>query len=507
MKQLYLFLLALLLTPVMAAAQDAESVEINETNFPDAKFRDYLTKWVAYESPGVLTEKKLRTTSMDITNKGIKSLKGIEFFTNLDSLVCGMNQLESIDLSGNTRLQFLDVSKNKLQTLDLEPCADLRYLKCSGNQFETIDLSHSKALRRLDCSSNKLVSLSLAANDALDSLACFSNKLTSLDLSKNAGLRYLICNNNQIASFDLSVCPKLYTLICHDNKVEALDISHNPELYELECYSMGLTSLDISKNGKLGKLTCSFNNLTSLDTHRNPLLTKLLVGFNKQLSSLDVSGNPGLLDLELQSCPIEKLDISGCHQLKQLSAQFAKLTSIDISGNPELTDLNCSGNQLVAVDLSGFKSYTGYVSNNSRTVDVVDDNKLDLTTLAPYGFDVSRASKWTGGTLEGNILTFTADKVTYYYDTKCQKNANLRNVKFTLVRNIVSGIGPVANDGTSPFKVSGRVLTLAGNTKTIEVYKPDGQTVCAGAHSVIELPCAGIYIVNVDGKAYKVAVD
>ena len=71
---------------------------IDETKFPDDNFRNYLLEQ-DYGKDGVLTEAEIRNiTVMDVSEKDIKSLKGIEYFTALDSLDCSVNELITLDV-------------------------------------------------------------------------------------------------------------------------------------------------------------------------------------------------------------------------------------------------------------------------------------------------------------------------------------------------------------------------------------------------------------------------
>ena len=49
----------------------------------------------------------------------ISSFKGIKYFPNLKYLDCGHNNLTSLDLSGNKKLEKLNCDYNKLTSLDL----------------------------------------------------------------------------------------------------------------------------------------------------------------------------------------------------------------------------------------------------------------------------------------------------------------------------------------------------------------------------------------------------
>ncbi|KAK3582199.1 hypothetical protein CHS0354_023735 [Potamilus streckersoni] len=96
-----------------------------------------------------------------VNSKSISSLKGIEYFVNLDTLICYDNKLDTLDLSKNV---------------------DLTILNCSSNKLTTLDLSKNVALTTLNCYSNNLTTLDLSKNVALTSLWCDSNQLTTLDI-------------------------------------------------------------------------------------------------------------------------------------------------------------------------------------------------------------------------------------------------------------------------------------------------------------------------------------
>lgn len=89
-------------------------IKINESNFPDANFRNYLTN--NFGTGGVIADDQIKNiTSLDLSRKGICSLKGIEFFTALTSLRCDNNNLTSLDVSKNTSLKKLRADNNQLK--------------------------------------------------------------------------------------------------------------------------------------------------------------------------------------------------------------------------------------------------------------------------------------------------------------------------------------------------------------------------------------------------------
>ena len=151
--------------------------------------------------------------------------------------------------------------------------------------------------------------------------------------------------------------PNLTKLKCSENQLTELDVSQNKELEYLDCVGNQLTELDVSQNPALKYLYCSDNQLTELDVRSNTALERLLCQKN-QLTSLDVSQNTNLARLDAED---NKIDIN--------------------------------------------------IEETPRT--------FDLSTLP--GFDVSKATNWKGGTVNGSILTVDdgATEVTYFYDCGC----------------------------------------------------------------------------------------
>ena len=98
--------------PVAAFAEDT-GVAIDETNFPDANFRKVVSRFDT-NSDGVLSAAEIGSvTSIKCSNRNIKDLKGIEYFTALTSLYCSNNRLTALDVSKNTALISLYCSNNE----------------------------------------------------------------------------------------------------------------------------------------------------------------------------------------------------------------------------------------------------------------------------------------------------------------------------------------------------------------------------------------------------------
>lgn len=213
-----------------------EGIAINETNFPDVNFRNWVLSQ-SYGNDGILTEEEIAdVTQISVIDENIQDLEGIEHFTALRTLTCWGNQLTSLDLSKNTALAELFCSDNQLTSLDLSKNTELMSLECYSNQLTSLDISKNTALMNLDCGDNQLTSLNVSGCTALNYLYCYSNQLTSLNVSKNTALKDLTCDNNRLTSLDVSKNTELTDLYCESNQLLSLDLSNNTELTTLYCY-------------------------------------------------------------------------------------------------------------------------------------------------------------------------------------------------------------------------------------------------------------------------------
>ncbi|MFH6991933.1 T9SS type A sorting domain-containing protein [Flavobacterium sp. FlaQc-48] len=259
----------------------------------------------------VLTANVASVTSLNVDNRFISDLTGIEAFTSLTDLSCKKNQITKIDLSRNKKLTRLDVSENqltelnlntnvllqnlngqinKITNLNLSANTNLSYLNVNSNQLSSLEISNNKLLSELTVTSNKLTNLNLDNNTTLTKLYCGENSLTSLNVSKNTLLTDLLCYSNQITALDVSTNTELTVLNAYNNKIAALNLSKNLFLKELDCGNNQLTSLDVSSNKRIFALRCNNNKLITLNLkngNNNQLQTNISnFTLNPQLSCI-----------------------------------------------------------------------------------------------------------------------------------------------------------------------------------------------------------------------------
>ena len=258
------------------AAVPEEYIAINEKNFPDKNFRDYVAgEWDKNGdnrfSPSEIANAKWITCD----NKEISNLKGIQFFTNIWLLECyydNLTTIETIDLSNNKNLSKINCIYNKLEELDVSELPLLKEFYCDGNKLQSIDVSENKKLKDFSCKENSLGTLNVSQNTELERLVCGHNNLTELDVSENKKLKKLWCYENKLSNLDLGNQTELEVLSCGTNPLSVLDVSANTKLKELYVSKTNLTELNVSANTNLKKLDVSNTNLTSLDAKNNTAL-------------------------------------------------------------------------------------------------------------------------------------------------------------------------------------------------------------------------------------------
>ncbi|MEP2169718.1 leucine-rich repeat domain-containing protein [Polaribacter sp.] len=289
-------------------AQCTTNVVIPDANFKTSLLNDHT---IDTNSDGEIScdEATAFTGDMNVSNKSITDLTGIEAFTSLTKLTCFNNSIASLDISKNTALAYLN------------------------------------------CFNNSLTSLDVTQNTALTYLSFSNNSVTSIDVSQNAVLETLSFSSNSITSIDVSNNPALESFTCHSNELTTIDVSNNPALNVLTAYNTGITSIDVSNNPLLTKLDVDENGLTSLDVSNNPLL-KYLYFEDNSITSIDVSNNPALYYLYCTNNQLTDLDVSQNIALYSLKCGSNSLTSLDVSLNTELGNLNCTSNSLTSLNIA-----------------------------------------------------------------------------------------------------------------------------------------------------------
>lgn len=245
---------------------------------PDANFVTYLQSIIPAAMNGNLMDTSsiwvtTNTHKINIQNKGISNLNGVQYFTSLDTLNFSNsgagpnNTVTNIPALPNTLTYLNFYANNNVSSLPALPNT-LTYLNCGANNFSSLPTLPT-SLKYFNCSFNNLTSLP-ALPSTLQVLYCFHNHLQSLPLLGNA-LTFLSCGDNYVLA-SLPVLPNsLLELECGDNHLSSLPALPN-QLQVLICNNNSLGTLPTLPNS-LTYIDCDTDSLTSLPTLPNSLIT------------------------------------------------------------------------------------------------------------------------------------------------------------------------------------------------------------------------------------------
>lgn len=382
-------------------------IPLIEKYFPNSDFRDYLQEGTSNgnypaadtDLDGFLTVSELKAVKkINCGELGITSIKGIEYFINLELLWGGMSEIPEYDLSRNVNLVELhlgsndaatevDLSKNtKLQELD---CAEMENLKSVklGNQpdLKTADFSRT-AISELDisrCPNLKKAVYEGEVEHYIDTVDYDYNNQYYLSVPSECrfgipvddkhfpddGFRAFIldkyCQGSTGTGFlsvdtidgvenmwiydmgwgiknlkGIEYFPELrYLFFDHAPEVTDIDVSMNTELESLDVSKSKIIDLDVTNNSKLRGLDCSDTGLIHLDVSKNIELEYLDLDGCASISKIDLTKNAKLKEFSCIGSGIRSIDISKNTMLDQLYCVSEYIHEVDISDCPHLIEV------------------------------------------------------------------------------------------------------------------------------------------------------------------------
>ena len=425
------------LTVLMAALAARADVTIKSTNFPDAAFRSYLLS--EYPSGTITTAQLQARTTLEVNNKGISNMKGVEYFTELTRLSCYYNNLTTIDVSSNTKLIYLNVYRNKLTSITgLDNCTVLEQLYLHYNQLTSVSVNNHSALR----------TLWVNQNPNLKTFYCWRNVLTNVDVTGCTSLKDLRCyeNPNLVSINGLADCTKLTYLDCEDcyftdlsavsgmSLLETL-LARNNKLTSLEVKNkLSLTSLRVYGNTLMTTLNCENCALTSLDITNSNSLTSLNCCNNDDLNTItSLSACTTLKELVCYSCSLT--DLSALNSLSNIErvvcsdnniteltvSNKSKLWQLAVDDNPQLTKVVAIGNSALRIlnvaGCTALETLNCYSNPQLPEIDGLADCKGALKHLSCYQCALTSLDLTDFTSLD--YLVCSSNNLTYLNVTNC----------------------------------------------------------------------------------------
>lgn len=387
---------------------DKVVVDINDINFPDDTFRDYVKEFDKDKNRKLSVNEIVKVTTLYADGKNgksaIKSLKGVEYFSALEKLYCYDTQITQLDVSKNTALVHLSCGDTPLLKLNISENKALEYLDFANTKITEFDISKNLNLKVLGCANTEIEKIEVNTNTNLEQLHIRNTRITQLDVTNNKKLTHLDCAKTDITSLNVSKNPALINLYCDDLDINKLELINNPNLTVLWCHETNIKELDIRKNTALVTLEC----------------------YKTKLQNLDVSKNTKLKTLSCSQTPIKELDVTMLSELEYLYTWATDIKYLDVSQNPNLVTLDTPRTNLGYLDW-GNNNLAELYMDLSSTIDlVVDSNTFNIKEKFK-GIDVSKINMISGGFLDkdsGNIKDYAVGTpIIYEYTCGTFNNA------------------------------------------------------------------------------------
>lgn len=218
------------------------SVEINEKNFPDKNFREFVKQYDLNDDNSLSAEEISDVKAIDCENDGddgdvkIKNLTGIEYFTALETLDCSYNNLKVLDVSKNTALETLycedntykiSIDKNRNFNLsklpggfDVKKASNWNGGVVNKNTLK-VDSGKKKVTYNYDCGNGKSAQFALVVNENSTSKKgfCQNNKYVK-QLDPENLLQNINIDGGKISSPQMKILGKTVSLLDMDSNVK-----------------------------------------------------------------------------------------------------------------------------------------------------------------------------------------------------------------------------------------------------------------------------------------------
>ena len=389
------------------------SVNAQIVNIPDTNLKNALINYPHFvidtnnNDEIEWSEAQAVTSIIDVSNRNISDMTGIEAFANITGLSCHNNNITTLNVSTMSNLQSLMCFFNNLTSLDLSGLANLNSVSCNNNPLTLLTLTGLANLQILLCDNSDLVSIDAVG---LSNLLAVSSSNCPLLTSFSA------IGSPMLSTINFSGCPQLQELSLPGNSLDmsfsefyncpnlqTIDFSNSSVLTSLilDQYP-NLVSVDVSDSPMLDLLWVSgANNLADINLTGLPMLTSLsiaggaltsvdlsdltsmwllVITSNENLESVDLSAMSNLLSAQLNDNKLSSVVFPDTPLLSAVYVNGNRFENLDLSGLPGLMELNCSDNPLVTLNIKNGIDETTFFFDNLTSLQHIcaDESQVDM---------------------------------------------------------------------------------------------------------------------------------
>ena len=449
----------LLLTFIMivfccGTVQAEETVEINETTFPDESFRTYVLNTIDKNHDGILSADEIRSTEeLDLLQVG--NYTGIEHFASVKKLLLddsGNNYFSSENprifsefVLNNKQLRYIElrlwegVYHNKENIIPYKFASD-SLTKVVVHGIGGLDVSQCPNLTSLEWDDNQgddysSLGNTLITGPGLDAWNCKNVHFSLIDLSKSPQIKDITCRYGTELKVISPWLEKLTleTFSYQYAEYSMLDVSDCQNLKTLNCpgdcwltqliTGESLTALNMDSFSGIMDLSRS-RELTSLKLSRgsglkiiSPALEELSINEDMSGEALDIRDCTALKKLNLSWMTAVHL-ITG-KALESIEIEQSTVREMDFSRSPKLTDLKIS--YMCFYDLKIISP----ALEKLQIEKIINVHNVDFsacTGLKTLDIQLARIEKLiTGPALESLSFVANCDKLDLSRSTKIKK--------------------------------------------------------------------------------------
>ncbi|WP_440121257.1 leucine-rich repeat domain-containing protein [Tenacibaculum sp. Ill] len=502
-----------------------------QINFPDTNFKQALLTHdpiIDTSGNGEIEEAEaLSIDRLNLDNKNISSLDGIQFFKNLEVLNCSDNSIKKIDYSQTstlTKLRFLTARRNQISSVDVRNCA-LWGLRLEDNPIKHAYLTGPSTFQMeaqwgiyFDLDVIEYVCISNAQympqSNGVDHRGFWDRIGSALHIGEctivtcpiinfpdpnfkqalvedydtdgdgeicidEAEKITLIGNYNNKNISDLTgieYLTNLTVLYLNSNKLTSVDFSNNLKLRNLSLSYNQISSINIENNLALESLDLSNNLLTNININNNKNLRSIFINDNK-ISKLDASNLTKLFYINTTHNPfLTTLNTTNCSALKDMQIWNCQITQLDINTNPNIESIQAHNNKITGLNITSNNTKIKRLILNNNLISKIDiRNCTSLKTLNLNNNPNLETAYLTGGHefyLSFSYFTRFGSSDPYVDLRSCPKLnfVCVNNVSFfNDIKNYIKGMYPlctVNTDCTLPRNDFGSYFILSPNPTT-----------------------------------------
>ncbi len=415
MKQIYLFLLFVFSFSTIGA----QIINFPDTNFKNALLNNYPVIDTNNDGEIQISEANA-ATSLNISNKGITSLQGLEYFTNITTLKCQENNFPVLDAGFLVAMESIDFSDNpNLVTVNLSNLEMIQGTFKANNLDNLTSLNLNNLLQvggSFNCSFNPILTdlnLNALSSIAFTFYIVQNSSLATLNTPNlvSVGVDYSVYSN-QVLSYlsgaNLTIVPKNLAVYNNPQLVDFIFPSLSSvgtfTVHHLAIINLNLPSLQTitGSNPYQGVISITYiDTLESIDFSGLETVTKdivfeavenlVTVNFDNLLSvGRNISIDTNILDgLSLPSLETvyelnynnnipASLNLNSLISANSIVCSYSNITSADLSSLETIPTLRLDHNRITSLHLDNLISSNLININNN---DLIEFGTLSLETV------------------------------------------------------------------------------------------------------------------------------